>query len=94
MVLPLFLGFVLFLIRFCSCLSASRQEKIKSVCRMLLGEYVFAGLTLLGCVFGASTVLEIKFGLQDISEGMMGLVACAVVGLLLLLYAVFWLKFT
>ena len=89
--LPIVLGLFLFFVRFCRCVGESKQEKVKAVCRRLLGEYAFAGLTLVGCAAAASSVLEIKFGLSDIENGLMSVVACGIVGFLLLLYDILFL---
>lgn len=56
-----------------------------------MGEYVFAGLFLMGAVIGASTLLQIRYGMQDLGNGMMSQVACAVVLALIVAYAVAWL---
>ena len=92
-VLPLVLGFFIFFVRFCSCVEASKQQKVKKATRLFLGEYVFVGLILVGCVATASSVLELKYGLSNMENGMMGIIVYGTVGAMLLFYCFFWLRF-
>ena len=86
---PIIGGIVLFFFRFCSCLNGYKKMKKNKICRLLLGEYVFAGLTVICCITACSTVLEIKYG----KDGeMISLTICGIICLLIVLYLVFWLK--
>ena len=56
--------------------------------RYALGEYVFVGLVFIGCILGASAVIEVKFGMKETSSTV-GLLSLVIPGVLLLLYPIY-----
>ena len=46
---------------------------------------------MIGCVAGCATVIQIRYGMVNISESMISLVVCGVIGLMIGLYLIFWL---
>ena len=56
-------------------------------------EFTFAGVTIVGCVYGCSTVLELSFAVTDTAQsGMASVVFCVLVSLFIAAYAVLWLR--
>ena len=91
-IVPLILGLILSIVGCCSCLGEYKRQKLSNIGKSLMGQYVFAGLTTVGCVAGCASVLQIKYAMQDMSEGTMSLVVCAVVAFLIVVYAFLWIK--
>ena len=85
--LPLLVGLFLALVSRCHCLKQDRRKSIGQVARLLVGEFVWAGLTVVGCVAGCSSVLELKYGIAgDVSS----LAICGLIAGLLLFYLFMW----
>ncbi len=82
---PILAGFIALIVSKTRKANEESAAKAKRFYESALGEYLFVGLAYCGCIGGAATVLEIRFGMSDIAS-MSGLMSLAACGLLLLLY--------
>ena len=91
--LPVLVGAVLALLRCMPCFSEERKEKMSQYSKACFSEFLLAGVTMTGCVFGCSAVMELKYGISDLSySGLLSLVVSGIVALLFAVSAILWLK--
>lgn len=88
--LPLLIGGIIAAVSLLKCLSQNRKDRLERISKSLIGEYVFAGLFLMGSIIVAAGVLQIRYGMGDLGNGMMSLVTCALGSVLLVVYSIIW----
>jgi hypothetical protein len=88
--LPLAVALAAFVVGRAKEFSEEGRTRLEAVYRKSLGEYAFVGLLFVGCIVGASAVMEANFGMGDTST-MGGLLSAVATGGLLLLYPIYGL---
>ncbi len=75
------------------CIGEERKEKLWKYGLACLSEVVFAGLAAMGCAFGCSLAMQVKYGMSDLAySGLASVVVGALVALIFLVYGLLWLK--
>lgn len=86
-ILPLFVGLILKLLSLFKCIEEKKRAKISEYGRAWLTDFMFAGLTMLGCGFGCNAALEINYGIADLNYS--GIISVVLGGILAVLFLVY-----